>query len=423
MLRWTVSAAVLCLTVPALAEDLEKDLCGGKSPCYVASVQPAGEDAEGRPMQVVQVVFGTRDQEWEYTSPGTECVTYQYWLVHRDGAAVAHRQLLLDLCNDGYGAASMGEDNVLVEPNRFSYSQSGGSAWRWSNGITVQLSPWQPLAQSTGGYWSLGPNASDIHWDWSNFRGTETWGAPLCDEDGAAGGVYGDAPMAEGDRPRALIPLVTTETPISADDWATVALGACAMNVDSAGFGGFVAFGQPAKAADASFRAVLIAPRTLVIEIQDDTWVDGAKSWLHDDHLELWLASDRAGYSSHCLEGDRVARQWGIRVSDGQVFPAAGKPTSHPTVLRRVQDRGSVRLVIELPEDPRDITVVYSDSDDGKTQERLIATSPVKMKDPYSLGSTFRVRPEVAVCAVQDGALVVRFTQVLEPDKPALGFP
>lgn len=45
------------------------------------------------------------------------------------------------------------------------------------------------------------------------------------------------------------------------------------------------------------------------------------------------------------------------------------------------------------------------------------------MKDPYSLGSTFRVRPEVAVCAVQDGALVVHYTQVIEPDKPALGMP
>ena len=64
-------------------------------------------------------------------------------------------------------------------------------------------------------------------------------------------------------------------------------------------------------------------------------------------------------------------RQWGI--VSVTVMPQRGIPK---TLNVEVAERGKnhVRLKIELPE-VEALTLVYGDSDDGHTQERLIATS------------------------------------------------
>jgi hypothetical protein len=51
--------------------------------------------------------------------------------------------------------------------------------------------------------------------------------------------------------------------------------------------------------------------------------------------------------------------------------------------------------------------VVYSDADDGKTQERLIATAPLKRGDGRSLGGFWQVDPDDASCTLKAGSLTV----------------
>ena len=53
------------------------------------------------------------------------------------------------------------------------------------------------------------------------------------------------------------------------------------------------------------------------------------------------------------------------------------------------------------------VTVVYSDSDDGKGQERLIGTSEVRLGKAETIGNTQSVDPENARCGVDFEALQV----------------
>src|SRR5438552_13436804 len=86
-------------------------------------------------------------------------------------------------------------------------------------------------------------------------------------------------------------------------------------------------------------------------------------------HLELWLAKEGTPEQSQeaCLQAADKPEQWGIRLVDGKVFAAAGKPKDMP-VVTRVElpgESGTVqmRFKIQLPPGRDRITVVYSDSD------------------------------------------------------------
>ena len=85
------------------------------------------------------------------------------------------------------------------------------------------------------------------------------------------------------------------------------------------------------------------------------------------------------------------ARQWGIRVVDGSIFRGFGNPQDDPQIERvaLVQtDWGAViRFYVRFAKEIGSITVVYSDTDDGRRQKRLIATSRLSRKDPLSLGT------------------------------------
>jgi hypothetical protein len=80
----------------------------------------------------------------------------------------------------------------------------------------------------------------------------------------------------------------------------------------------------------------------------------------------------------------------GVRVKDGAVFRGFGGPLVDPQVERvevAQSDCGAVvRFNVRFATAPGSITVVYSDTDDGRRQKRLIATSRVSRKDPLSLG-------------------------------------
>ena len=66
---------------------------------------------------------------------------------------------------------------------------------------------------------------------------------------------------------------------------------------------------------------------------------------------------------------------------------------------------GAARLKITLPKGMAAITLVYSDSDDGKKQERLFATSMLVPGKVETLGALLEINPTIAVCRAEGGKL------------------
>src|SRR5262249_17464529 len=145
-------------------------LCANQDPCRVAQRSDAGRGPDGQALAIVEIVLGETNAE------GVSCRENhrQFWLL----AELAPPRMLLDLGNDGYGAAGIGEDDVSVTPNQLVYTQSGGSAWRWTVARTVRLSPLAVVSQTSDGFWTVGPNSQSLTWDWTRFTGSGRWWAP-----------------------------------------------------------------------------------------------------------------------------------------------------------------------------------------------------------------------------------------------------
>jgi hypothetical protein len=62
-------------------------------------------------------------------------------------------------------------------------------------------------------------------------------------------------------------------------------------------------------------------------------------------------------------------------------------------------------MKITFVDEPELITVAFSDSDDGKAVERLVATSALEPGSAATLGRVFSVSSLVASCREVDGRL------------------
>jgi hypothetical protein len=223
------------------------------------------------------------------------------------------------------------------------------------------------------------------------------------------------------------IPMVTLPAAFTGGGWKTIALGPCGVFVDGSDQHGFTLSGSGDGAKDATLRVVGASESALFVEVTDDRWTGPSRSWVKDDHLELWMATASASLPQTC-EGvdagapDRTptAVQWGIRIADGATFSAFGSPP--PLVGVQVVRRGQVaRVKIPFPTAPElggSLALVYSDGDDGKTQERLIATAPLERGRGETLGDTWTIEPEKARCAVKGKALAVVLPRPQGRDEP-----
>ncbi len=411
-------------------------MCGARAPCSIVEI----DRRAGVGSFVIQLTTARADDA------SAACVPYEHWLVRAKGAAIVERRELLRVCNDGYGAAGVGEDRISVEPGRFVHVQRGGSSWRWENGRTLDL---DPLRLARVSWWSGSTVAAVAErgaFDWLGFRGRARWYRPPCPPGG------GPPPGVDADEtsivdrpadPRAYVydPLPVVELPESfrAGGFATTALGSCAPPIDGAEDRGFVVLGPPGDDRDARLRAVVArtrepsSPLELYLELADDVSVGPSARWLLDDHVEIWLQDEDPDPSELCLPtaagaGAGALRQWAIRLADGKVFPglhAAGQP--NPLVVARAEGtsadgRAVTRLKVAIaPPAPQGITVVFSDSDDGKAQERLLATSQLVFGKAATLGRLWPVDPKDAVCVVEHGALDRRLTRALPGSGPVLG--
>lgn len=367
-------------TAAPTGDDPAGALCAGRAPCAVAARHPAG----GR-LEVVQLQLGP--------DPERGCPREEWWRLG-DGPPLR----LLALCNDGYGASGVGEDSVEVKPGELIHSQYGGSAWRWSTTRRIGLSPHRLLREEQRSFHAAEPAREQTRaLDAVEGRWTTEWTAGSC-----GSGAWLDLPVADRAPPPAL------------------PLGSCAARATAAG--PHLAHGAPGAAADAALWALLVGETTLIVDLADDTWVKAPAaggSWLHEDHVELWLSAEEPSATHDWECGPQKdgpgAVQWALRL-DGSVIPAhraAGQPAPAARVVAGgPADR--VRLQITLPAAPAGLTVVYSDSDDGRRQERLIATSALRFGDPRSLGAA--VTLAAGACGEAGGAWAL--LPAAPPDAP-----
>jgi hypothetical protein len=404
----TPAVLLLCLlgAPPASSSD---PLCAKREPCHVVETLDAGKDARGQALQVKHLnlgwagidtagqslgrKFGPGGRKAKGSRAEGECEASEWWLV----APPRPAQLLLSVCNDGYGAAGVGEDTVTVSDNQFTHERTGGSREKWSTTRTLRLSPLQLMneSQRTSSASVSGEVKEDgDFWDFDGLRGEVIRAAPDCES----------GESSPGERTLPYLPQVQVERGFLQEGWKQAGLGTCALE------SGHFLLGNQDDPKDAALKALLVASDTLLVEVRDDKWTGPSTKWLNDDHLELWLAphapEDLTGCGKPAKE--QLPVQWGIRLVDGKVFPAFGSP-KQPLGVERAELPGKkgYQVKVKLPMPFKGISVVYSDSDSGKKQELMLATSLVKFGRPETLNSVRVVHPQEATCAVKQGELAV----------------
>ncbi len=246
-------------------------VCDERKPCRVLSEQPAGPDEQQRALSVMTLSLAATSREPFDPARITDgCEPVEYWLIRRDKRGVVEVELLLQVCNDGYGAAGMGEDVIEVSDNRFSHEQSGGSGLRWSEREVLQLSPRRLLEQGDVGYFSRRAGRSGQSWDWLKFSGS---GEHLC----PSATLEAKPSEASDIASWLLVPVVEVEPDFAASGWKRASLGACSARVGANEEAGFVVHGQQDGPDDASLRVVGLTDGSFIVEIRDDHFVLAAK--------------------------------------------------------------------------------------------------------------------------------------------------
>jgi hypothetical protein len=104
-------------------------ICAARATCSIGKIYDAGKSPPGAPLAVAEVHLGLEDRPDDAPDSGCHADDkfdggVEYWLA--EGAQPPKR--VLKFCNDGYGAAGVGEDDV--RSTRASWSISGSAAPR-----------------------------------------------------------------------------------------------------------------------------------------------------------------------------------------------------------------------------------------------------------------------------------------------------
>jgi hypothetical protein len=141
---------------------LKPAICGARASCTIAKLTPAGKSEGGAALTVAEVHFGVADapdpQFPCHDGDGNNDGGQEYWLVEGSSAP----RLLLKLCNDGYGAAGVGMDEITIADNRFTHFQAGGSNDRWEATDAIRLAPQTLLRVDSCDYRGTDPDLVDF---------------------------------------------------------------------------------------------------------------------------------------------------------------------------------------------------------------------------------------------------------------------
>ena len=417
-LLFLLSTVICARLPPAQAADVTEvqkaAICQARKTCAIApSLHDAGSSAAG-PLSVAELHFGLADKPDDAPDEGCVAGDYEtrdggveYWLL---GGSEPPR-LLLRLCNDGYGAAGVGEDEVTVAENRFVHRQYGGSASRWEETTTETLSPLRLVDVRSCSFHTLIPGSGELTDIDPVARIARSVAVPTDpakaeedepDENGAEvdcpewpdKAAFTPTPakglIAGYDLPIHIVAGDSTALPV--DGWA---LGDCGFTMATDGRNGFIVFGQPAPPTEAAeITALAVADDELVLQVYDPTAADATaaaagKSWIHAPHVELWLAPDWDKETNP--PADENLRQIGIDL-DGKAYAAKGGKDALPQVARWQAKDAAGRPVVVLRVSWAEnsypflagLGLVYSQASGGK-QVRLVANTGIVKNRPLYL--------------------------------------
>ena len=378
----------------AAAKKLEMARCRTDD-CCATRIWPLGRDHRGRQLAVValrthsecllpQPPRKTRSrsaapEDEEQDDDKHACAAY--WLV--DVAAPKRpwiRQLRRQCEED------MRDVDAAVDARTMTFSFGDRSMYTANQSSDTTVIGLDPLRLVETSHTSARDDEHTTTWNWDDFADTVENGRNYCEgkRPRDAGARDPESDHADVEAQAVLIPEVSLPPAFLAGGWKTTGLGRCAARVG--GDRGFTVHGAKGTASDSSMRAVFASASELFIEVTDDRFVTGAKTWVKDDHVEIWAAAP----DHSCVDpGEKPsARQWGIRVTDGEVFAGFGAPTAMPRVeVARAGNVIRLRVTFEADTLPGPwFTAVYSDSDDGVRQKRLIATSALVFGQWWTFG-------------------------------------
>jgi len=406
---------VVCTAQAADMAQLKPAICGSRETCTIGKLTPAGKSESGTALSVAEVHLGVADRAQPddpcHDADGNEDGGQEYWLI--EGSAAP--RLLLKLCNDGYGAAGVGVDEITIGDNRFTHFQAGGSNDRWEQSETIQLSPQKSLGIETCSYRGTDPDsvaftAADITaMDVRSLAIVSAAAAGTADE-GGCDVLKKD--IAQPPKPGFLAGLDAPMPSLGSDPTKPVdfpdgtVLGGCAGRLDMSAAGSALVYGKADPGRSAELRFLAIGPQSLVIQLRDSR-PDKAKaaSWVGADHLEIWTLEEPG--ESYIPDPAKVT-QLGLGL-DGKTYAGIGKPAMPKVQQWAGQDeQGRPVTVLRLDWSEEfalasGVTIAYSQGEGGK-QARLWATGPIRKNRPGYLPILF---PLPVACGAVDGRWAV----------------
>jgi hypothetical protein len=442
MFRWFMSAAAIAAAIfvssQASAVDLSPDqqsaICGARKTCKIETIADAGQGPGNVKLTVVEVRFAVADKPAE--APEDGCIGdleatdaperdggLEAWLIAGGDAP----KRVLALCNDGYGAAGVGEDQLAVTPNLLTWDQSGGSAWRWTATKQIRLAPLAVVKEFDCSYHDVAPGTGTYtEVDRVNltaravgamaghkFKDDDEIGCP--DWPNGPDATLPTGPVWAGGY---AVPLPAPNPDGTGTSYPDgIALGDCALELTTDGTKGFMVYGKPADEGAATVRVVKESESSLLIQVYDPSAAaelksGKAKSWVGQPHLEIWT-SEWANPEDNDGENGQttIFHQFAIGLDD-QTYPGTNaikplpKVTHWPAKDEAGHDVTTYRVTWQGDENTPSfgIGVVYSQAKDGK-QARMISNAQIKKNKPLYLPDAWSNFPEdqgipSASCAV-----------------------
>jgi len=392
----------------------KSEICKARATCRLTALQTAGQSEAGVSLFVAVVALGLADKPAD--GPDTGCLSTEgdndggreYWLIEEGKDPT----LLLKLCNDGYGAAGVGDDQVEIGRNKLTHIQYGGSNDRWEVTETIQLSPQKSLTTQGCGFRASDPSYASL--SWIDLPAMAAHSVAI--DDALKSDADSDdpctmlrnqmvVPAQRGFLSGVDVPLPDLgsdgETPQPGFVVGTV-LGSCASRLTLGDAGGYTVFGRPDSARLAEVALLALDRKTLILQIFDSRRDSAqAMSWVAGDHFELWTTED-PGMVNHADPGK--VNQLGIGL-DGRVYAGVGEPKL-PKVDRWQGTDGQKRhvTVLRLTWPDTDalvggVAIAYSEAEGGR-QTRIFATGPIVKNRPLYLPNIDDVP---LTCGVRDG--------------------
>lgn len=205
--------------------------------------------------------------------PATDvCRPEKYILI--DSLGQRPEQLLLEVCNDGYGALKIGEDAYYFASSVFEHSRRGGDRYSWQvdSRLSLQNGRMQYRSLQTS-MQSVSQNYNQVFsFDFTNFQGTYFERGPLCDTQGHRGEIMAVA-----------IPVYNLGFR-EMQNWKNIDFSQCLVSAS---------IGSQADSIQVAKMKVMFASATeLYIEIENERFIHTNTDPFLNDHLRIYGMRD-----------------------------------------------------------------------------------------------------------------------------------